>query len=140
MGQHHHWVRMRRGAEVVRRFGLAVATSVCLSSLANAQTLIGDLVTIEQNKTSSGTLRSDVVLVVDGSPELTCPGAFDLCSANIPGLSQGNFDIEEASLTLNVGPVGGPHVFIVEPFVGYIFSDLDPSGGADVTGVSRPVR
>jgi len=69
------------------------------------------------------------VTVVEGGPELTCPGAFELCTANIPGSTQGNFDIEALSLTLNVGSSGSTSVFFTGPFVGYIFSDLDLPDG-----------
>ncbi len=97
--------------------------------------LIGDQILIEQNTTSGGTLRSDLVTVVQGSPEVSCPGAFDLCNTNIPGLSQGNFDIESHSLTLNVGIASGPTTFNPQTFNGYIFSDLDL--GVPITSIDH---
>jgi cysteine-rich repeat protein len=87
--------------------------------------LIGDEVLIERSDTSSGTLQSDLVTVVEGAPEVACPGAFDLCSADIPGTTQGSFDIESDTLTLNVGPSGGASFFSVQDFNGYVFSDLE---------------
>lgn len=87
-------------------------------------TLIGKQVQIGYSR-SGVTLQSDVVTVVQGLPELFCPGAFDLCDAIIPGVTQGNFDIESTSITLNVGPAGGSTSFAVGPFNGYIFGSLD---------------
>jgi hypothetical protein len=116
-----------RPAALVAIFSLALG--LVIGRPAAAAGLIGDDVLIEQNTTSSGTIRDDLVTVVAGSPELSCPGAFELCGANIPGSSHGNFDIEAHSLTLNVGPDGAPNFFITDTFVGYIFSDLDLPGG-----------
>jgi hypothetical protein len=114
--------------------GLDVDVNMEDISVFLLSTLVGDQVLIEQNVTSSGTLRSDLVTVVQGSAEVSCPGAFDLCGANIPGLTQGNFDLESSSLTLNVGLAGGTSNFSTQPFNGYIFSDLDP--GLPITAIS----
>ena len=48
-----------------------------------------------------------------------------LCGANIPGLTQGNFDVEANTLRLNVGTAAGTSSFSNFPFNGYIFSGLD---------------
>lgn len=98
-------------------------------------TLIGDQVLIEQNRTTLGTFRDDLVTVGAGV-ELSCPGAFELCEANIPGDSQGSIDIGASSILFNLGSIIAA-VFDSDTFNGYIFSDLDwTDGPGAITGVS----
>lgn len=110
------------------------AAALVLPGWASA-TLIGDQILIEQNSTSTGTLRDDWVTVGSGV-ELSCPGTFELCGANIPGLSQGSIDIGESSILFDLGTIISA-TFNSDTFNGYIFSDLDWTGtpGA-ITGVS----
>ena len=99
-------------------------------------TLIGDQILIQQHSTSGGTLRSDNVIVVAGSPEVVCPGASDLCNGPFtPLLTQATYDIEAMSLSLNVGSGGGLDFFSpFSSFNGYRF--LNIFSGEVITAVS----
>jgi hypothetical protein len=68
--------------------GDVVVDSFGACSSTDSPSLIGDDVLIEQNRTQLGTIRDDIVAVVEGRAELTCPdGSFELCEANILNLS-----------------------------------------------------
>ncbi len=118
--------------KAVRILTTVFALSLC--SWANA-TLIGDQVLIEQNRTALGTLRDDLV-TVGGGVELSCPGAFELCSANIPGFSGGSIDIGISTILFDLGTITSAN-FTTDTFNGYIFSDLDwTDGPGEILGVS----
>lgn len=117
-----------------RIFLILTMIFVMLPSWVNA-TLIGDEVLIAQSSTSSGVLRDDLVTVGSGV-ELSCPGVFELCGANIPGVSQGSIDIGASSILFNLGSIISA-VFLSDIFNGYTFSDLDWTNGPGIiTGVS----
>jgi hypothetical protein len=115
-------------------FGLDTDVRMEEISVFISTTLIGDQIRIERNLKSTGTLQSDLVIVAQGSLEVSCPGAFDLCGATIPGTTRGNFNVESKSLTLNVGIAGGSSSFADDAFNGYTFSDLDL--GVPITSIA----
>lgn len=106
---------------------LGTAT-LLVAAPAFGESLVGDTILIEQHSSSLGTIRSDSVVVVAGSPEITCPGAFDLCGANVPG-SGGNFDVEATTLSLNNGP-GPPTTFLTFEVNDYPSVSLTGTGTA----------
>lgn len=119
----------------MKKLWLILATAFLVLPGWASATLIGDDVLIEQYTTSTGTLRDDWVTVSNGV-ELSCPGAFDLCTANIPGGSEGSIDIGASSILFNLGTIIGAS-FLSDIFNGYIFSSLDWTDGPGfISGVS----